>query len=73
MTFRPGTAWSNPDTGQTGGSASGPTSFNAFMKSGPIQGADPLQLCRDAIAFWRCYREEIDPRVAERQSAPPKA
>ena len=39
------------------------------MGSGPFQGQDPLELCRDAIAFWHRYLDAIDVQVAARQTA----
>src|SRR5882724_3703279 len=47
-----------------------PATFEAFMRSGPFQGQDPLELCRDAIAFWHRYLDAIDEQVAARQTRP---
>jgi hypothetical protein len=42
----------------------GPTTFDYFMRDGPFKGRDPLDLCREAIDFWRCYLDAIDGKVA---------
>jgi hypothetical protein len=63
FTVRPGTAYLNLVTGQTSSSPSGPTTFDAFMRSGPFTGQDPLALCRDAIEFWRKYLDTIDGQI----------
>jgi len=67
---RPGAAWLNFATGETGSGPGGPTTFEAFMRSGPFQGRDPLELCREAIAFWHGYLDSIDHEVAARQTGP---
>ncbi len=60
-TVRPGTA---------GGSPGGPTTFEGFVRSGPFEGQDPLQLCREAIQFWNDYLNGIDRRIVERGAGP---
>ena len=45
----------------------GPTTFEAFMRSGLFQGQNPLELCRDAIAFWHRYLDAVDEQMAIRQ------
>ena len=30
------------------------------MHEGPFKGRDPLELCREAITFWREYLDAID-------------
>jgi hypothetical protein len=67
ITVRPGPAWINLATGESGGSPGGPTTFDYFMRSGAFEGQDPRQLCRDAIDFWRDYLDTIDRDIAERQ------
>lgn len=37
-----------------------PSTDNAFMRSGSFAGRDPLELCDEAIAFWRAYLDEVD-------------
>jgi hypothetical protein len=54
-----------------GGSPSGPTTFEAFIRSGPFAGRDALQLCREAIDFWNVYLDSIDRRIAEVVAGPP--
>lgn len=63
-TVRPGSLWVNTRTGETGSDPNGPTTFEAFIRSGPFQARDPLTLCREAIAFWHDYLDAIDRRVA---------
>jgi hypothetical protein len=70
-TVRPGTAWFNTATGESGGGPSGPTTFEAFMRSGPFEGQDPLELCRDAIRFWDDYLDTIDRKIAANAIATP--
>ena len=69
-TIRPGAAWLNLATGESGGSPSGPTTFDYFMRSGAFEGQDPRQLCREAFVFWAEYLETIDSEIAERRSPP---
>ena len=66
ITIRPGTAHLNLATGDTSSSPSGPTTFDAFMRSGSFEGQEPLTLCRDAIEFWRVYLDKIDRLIANR-------
>ena len=66
ITIRPGTAHLNLATGDTYSSPSGPTTFDAFMRSGGFEGQDPLALCRDAIEFWRDHLDKIDRQIANR-------
>ena len=66
ITIRPGTAHVNLATGDTSSSPSGPTTFEAFMRSGSFEGQEPLTLCRDAIEFWRVYLDKIDRLIANR-------
>ena len=37
-----------------------PTTFDFFMRKGPFKGRDPLELCREAITFWRQYLDAVD-------------
>jgi hypothetical protein len=64
VTVRPGVAWFNRATGESGSGSGGPTTFEAFMRSGPFEGQDPLELCRDAIRFWTEYLDMIDRKSA---------
>ena len=63
VTIRPGAApgspldWAPVVTGGLGGF---PTMYDFFMKDGPFKGRDPLDLCRDAIEFWRQYLDAIE-------------
>lgn len=70
ITVRPGTGWLSLATGESGGSPGGPTTFEAFVRSGPFEGEDPLQLCREAIQFWNGYLDCIDRQIAERGTGP---
>jgi hypothetical protein len=60
ITVRPGTAWLDRRTGETGGGPSGPTTRAYFFSGSPFGGTNPLELCRDAIAFWHDYLDAID-------------
>jgi hypothetical protein len=64
ITLRPGPAWLDTVTGESGGGPSGTTSFEAFMRSGPFEGQDPLELCREAIRFWDDHVDTIDRKIA---------
>ena len=46
----------------TGGAdtPAGSTTVGFVMFKGPYQGADPRELCLQAIAFWRAYLDGID-------------
>lgn len=68
ITIRPGTAHLNLATGETYSSPSGPTTVDAFMRSGGFEGQDPLTLCRDAIEFWRVHLDKIDRLIAHRSA-----
>ena len=59
-TVHPGTPWFNRRTGESGSSGGGPNTYIYFMRSGPFKGRDPLDLCREAITFWRDYLNAID-------------
>lgn len=41
-------------------SGSGPTTFDYFVREGPFKGRDSIDLCREAITFWRNYLGTID-------------
>lgn len=60
VTVRLGGVWWNPATGESGADLCGPTTFDFVMKKGPFKGRDPLELCREAIAFWRDYLDAVD-------------
>jgi hypothetical protein len=63
VTVRPGPAilsWSPVVAGATSGMGGGPTTFDFIMREGPFKGHDPLDLCGEAIAFWRTYLDAID-------------
>ncbi len=60
ITVRPGSAWCNTVTGESGGTESGPTTYDAFMRSGSFAGEDPRELARRAIDFWTAYLDSID-------------
>ena len=70
ITVRPGTGWSNLATGESGSGPSGPATFEGFMRSGPFQGQDPLELCREAVRFWRAYLDTIDRQIAAGRAGP---
>jgi hypothetical protein len=40
-----------------------PTTYEVVMRRGPFAGRDPLDLCREAIGFWRDYLNAIDRRT----------
>src|SRR5713101_7034469 len=37
-----------------------PTTYDFRMRAGQFAGRDPLDLCREAITFWRNYLDAID-------------
>jgi hypothetical protein len=64
ITVRPGAAWRNTVTGESGGTESGPTTYDTFMRSGSFAGEDPRELARRAIGFWTAYLDGIDRAAA---------
>jgi hypothetical protein len=58
ITLRPGAV----------GQPSGPTTHELFFTGGSYRGRPPLDVCRDAIAFWRAYVDEIDADIASRST-----
>jgi hypothetical protein len=63
ITLRPGTAWYNTKTGETGGTEGMPTTYEHFMRGGLYDGKDPRELCREAIAFWNGYLNRVEARA----------
>ena len=55
ITVRPGALWFDVKTGESGGDPPGPTTYEAFVRSGPFQGRDPIGLCVEAVKFWQEY------------------
>ena len=49
--------------GTAGGGSGEPTTYEAFVGSGPYKAQDPLQLCEQAIDFWKHYLDAIDAQV----------
>lgn len=64
ITIRPGAAWYDLRTGETGGSESEPTIYDHFMRGGIYDGKDPCELSRDAVAFWNGYLDRVEQRAA---------
>jgi hypothetical protein len=63
ITVRPGPAtFGGMMFGAYGGG--GATTFDYIMREGPFRGRDPLELSREAIAFWRDYLDAIDRTTA---------
>lgn len=60
-----GTVHLNLKTGEQTSTPGKPTTFNAFMRSGPYAGQDPLDLAREAIGFWRDFLDSVDSRIAQ--------
>lgn len=60
---RPGTAWFNLKTGETGGTEGEPTIYEHFMAGGIYEGRDPRELAREAINFWTNYLDRVDRRA----------
>ena len=60
----PGTGRISMSTGEESWTPGGSATFEAFVRSGPFKGRDPLQLCREAVEFWRAYLDDIDQRIA---------
>lgn len=71
ITVRPGAAWYDLRTGETGGTESEPTTYDHFMRGGIYDGRDPRELCRKAIKFWNEYLDRVEQRalVARLQAA----
>jgi len=65
ITLRPGTAWWDARTGETGGLPGLPTTFDHFMRGGVYDSKDPRELCRMAIAFWSHHLDRVEERIAE--------
>src|SRR5260221_6117013 len=62
-TVRPGTGLRRDFTmldADDDGFGSRPTTSEFLMREGPFAGRDPLDLCREAITFWRDYLDAID-------------
>ena len=70
ITLRPGTGRLSLSTGDESWSPGPPATFEAFVRSGPFKGRDPLQLCREALDFWAKYLDDIDHRIAEQDHRP---
>jgi hypothetical protein len=60
ITVRPGSAWYNLATGESGGTEPGPTTYEAFMRAGTFEGELPSDVARQALTFWTRYLDEID-------------
>ena len=65
ITVRPGAAWWNATTDESGGDPGGPTTYDHFMRGGSYDGRDPRELSREAIQFWQCYLDEVERRAAD--------
>jgi hypothetical protein len=65
ITVRPGIAWHDVKTGETGGSEGEPTTYDHFMQGGIYDGRDPRELCREAVAFWNRYLNRVEQRAAD--------
>lgn len=63
ITVRPGAAWHNLKTGETGGEDGEPTTYDQFMKGGIYDGRHPLDLCHEAVAFWNDYLGRVERRA----------
>ena len=61
-TFRPGTTHMARDGTSTAG-PSGPTTYEAFVRSPSFGGRDAIQTARDAIDFWRAYLNRVEARL----------
>ena len=46
--------------GESGSLDGDPTTYEPFMRSGTFKGNHPLDLCRQAIDFWRDYLNRIE-------------
>jgi hypothetical protein len=64
ITLRPGAAWYDMKTGETGGTEGEPTTYDHFMRGGIYDGRDPRELCREAVAFWNGYLDRVEERAA---------
>ena len=63
VTIRPGAdrlSFGPVVAGAANGFGYTPTTHDFFMRDGPFKGRDPLELCREAITFWRGYLDAID-------------
>jgi hypothetical protein len=60
ITIRLGSVWTNLQTGESGSTPSSPPEFEFVMRDGPFKGRNTLELCRDAITFWRQHLDAIE-------------
>jgi len=58
-TMRPGTAHLS-FSGRDQADPSGPTTYESFMRSGVYGGRDALEVCREAIEFWRRFLSDVE-------------
>jgi hypothetical protein len=65
VTVRPGGLWFNLGTGESGSTASGPTTYEHVMRGGPFAGQDPRDVVQQAIEWWRAYLDRVAARVAK--------
>ena len=63
VTVRPGTAIVDAELRQIGSLASGPTTYEHLMRTGPFADKDPRALVAEAIQWWRSYLDAIDQRA----------
>lgn len=58
-TFRPGAAHLSL-SGESQQGPSGPTTYESFIRSGVFDGRDAVDVCRDAITFWKDFLDKVD-------------
>ena len=58
-TVRPGTAHLSL-SGEGWQGPSGPTTYDSFIRSGSYGGRDAVEVCLDAIAFWRDFLDRVE-------------
>ena len=60
ITLGPGTARRSLGGERLEPEPSGPTTFEYFFGGDGYRGMDPMEACRQAIAFWHQYLDRID-------------
>jgi hypothetical protein len=58
-TVRPGTTHLSL-SGDSSQGPSGATTYESFIRSGTFGGRDAVEVCREAIAFWRTFLDSVE-------------
>jgi hypothetical protein len=62
-TVRPGAAHLSL-SGEGSEGPGGPTTYESFIRSGTFAERDALEICRDAITFWRVFLDKVEASVS---------